>query len=311
MDLRAGDQPDRLRHPPVVLNPGASVDLKIGFKPGPMWPARLIRNCAEYDYAASGRPVFGDTSNDRACAIIPICRRGDPDCRPPVDKKVDLTIIKRAAHAACSLDGVCAGRLYRQFGHRTFNGPLTMVDNYPTGAPTSSAFGPPPPWSCGPAGPGQYRCDIAGIVLVPGASTQISLQTTIPPDYPADKITNCAKVEPVPDESNLTNNQACADQRVPRQNPGEPALRITKSCDAAVAGAAVSCRITMISLGTTAPSGPVRVNDAATILGAATPSRSSRHPRRPGMELLRLRPTRCRAGSPAPYWPLEPAGIST
>ena len=93
----------------------------------------------------------------------------------------NLTIITRAAHAACSPDGVCDWDItIVNSGTDTFKGPLAVVDNYPTGAPTSSTFGPSPPWGCGPAEPGQYRCDIAGIVLVPGASTHLSVQTTIP-----------------------------------------------------------------------------------------------------------------------------------
>ena len=67
-------------HPATTLDPGEWVELKLGFAPGPGWDWNVIRNCAEYDYTASGKPeVFGSTDNDKACASIPICRRGDPD----------------------------------------------------------------------------------------------------------------------------------------------------------------------------------------------------------------------------------------
>ena len=137
---------------------------------------------------------------------VPATTRRFPEafCRrsPPVEKKVDLTMIKRAAHTSCGVDGVCDWDIFIvNSGTVTFDGPLALTDNYPTGAPTSSTFGPSPPWNCGPAGPGQYHCDVAGIVLVPGASARIGVRTTIPADYPAQSITSCAKVQPVPDES--------------------------------------------------------------------------------------------------------------
>ena len=189
-------------------------------------------------------------------------------------EKVDLTIIKRAAHAACSLDGVCDWDIDdHQFGHRDDQRPADGRRHLPDRRADFVDFGPSPPWSCGPDGPGQFRCDIAGIVLVPGASTRSQRAgRRFPPTIPADKITNCAKVRARSRTRAISPTTRPAPTSACRtSNPGQPALRITKTCDAAVAGAAVSCRITVISLGTAAPSGPVRVNDAATILGAATP----------------------------------------
>ena len=95
-------------HPATTLDPGEWIELKLGFAPGPGWDWDFIRNCAEYDYKASGIPeVFGSTDNDKDCARIPICRRGDPRCDPPVEKKVDLRITKDPRSLACSADGVC------------------------------------------------------------------------------------------------------------------------------------------------------------------------------------------------------------
>jgi hypothetical protein len=79
-------------------------------------------------------------------------------------------------------------------------------------------------------------------------------------------------VKPIPGEVDLTNNKACAKERFRHPNGGKPTLRITKVCNGSLAGAAViSCRITVISLGTAAPTGPVRVNDAATLVAGGAP----------------------------------------
>ena len=58
--------------------------------------------------------------------------------------------------------------------------------------------------------------------------------------------------------------------RIPNGDPGRPELRIEKTCEGGAAGAAVSCRITVHSSGTAAPTGPVRVIDVATVLGTDT-----------------------------------------
>ena len=133
---------------------------KLGFAPGAGWEADYIRNCAAFDYTASGHPdVFGRTDNDRACDRIPICKRGDRRCNPPDhEKKVDLRITKDPRTVACSAAGVCEFdiRVYNN-GDETYSGPLTVIDSFPTGAPSSSAFGPTPPWGCVPDGVRQFR----------------------------------------------------------------------------------------------------------------------------------------------------------
>ncbi|TPN43047.1 DUF11 domain-containing protein [Mesorhizobium sp. B1-1-9] len=270
-----GTTPMICTHPVTTLNPGASVDLKLGFKPAGGWQGSSLRNCATYNYGASGKPLFGSQSNDRGCASIPICRRGDRDrdCQPPVEKKVDLILKKRARVPVCTADGICYFVIdIINNGSATYNGPLTVIDNYPGGAPASSTFGPSPPWTCGPNGPGQFRCDNAGISLPPGASTPIVVKAVMPAGYQSDTVENCAAVKPIPGEVDLTNNRACAKERFRHPNGGKPTLRITKVCNGSLAGAAlVSCRITVISLGTAAPTGPVRVNDAATLVAGGAP----------------------------------------
>ena len=79
LGLRARRTPMMCTHPVTTLNPGASVDLKLGFKPAGGWQGSVLRNCATYNYGASGKPLFGSQQNDRGCASIPICRRGDRD----------------------------------------------------------------------------------------------------------------------------------------------------------------------------------------------------------------------------------------
>lgn len=270
-----GVTPMTCTYPVTTLNPGASVNLKLGFKPAGGWQGSVLRNCATYNYGASGKPLFGSQQNDRGCASIPICRRGDRDrdCRPPVDKKVDLILKKRARIPVCTPDGICYFVIdIINNGSVPYNGPLTVIDNYPGGAPASSTFGPSPPWTCGPNGPGQFRCDNAGIVLMPGASTPIVVKAVMPAGYQSDSVENCAALKPVPGEVDLTNNKACAKERFRHPNGGKPTLRITKVCNGSLAGAAVvSCRITVISLGTAAPTGPVRVNDAATLISGGAP----------------------------------------
>ena len=265
--------PMSCEHPATTLDPGEFVDLKIGFKPGPMWNWPAIRNCAEYDYTASEKEPFGDLTNDKACASIPICIPGrDRACTPPETKEVDLTIRKRADTPICSLDGVCLFIIdIINSGDQAINGPLTVIDTYPAGVPASSDFEPTPPWACMPTGVGQFRCDHPGVMLVPGAGTSITVKTVVGPDFRADEIENCAEVQPVPGETDLTNNKACAKARVPHRQPGQPALRITKTCEAVSGSAGYTCRITVINLGTAAPSGPVRVGDAAEIIGTGTP----------------------------------------
>ncbi len=211
----------------------------------------------------------------RGCASIPICRRGDRDrdCRPPVEKKVDLILKKRARTPVCTADGVCTFVIdIINNGSALYDGPLTVTDTYPGGAPASSSFGPIPPWKCGSNGPGQFRCDNAGIVLSPGASTPIFVKAVMPAGYRPNSVENCAEVKAIPGENDLTNNRACVTQRIRHSDSGKPAMRITKMCSGALAGAAsVTCRITVISTGTTAPTGPVRINDAATLVAGGRP----------------------------------------
>ncbi|RWM07308.1 MAG: DUF11 domain-containing protein [Mesorhizobium sp.] len=270
-----GAPPMTCTHPVTTLNPGASVNLKLGFKPAAGWQGSVLRNCATYDYHASGKPLFGSQQNDRACASIPICRRGDrdPRCQPPVEKKVDLILKKRARVPVCTPDGICTFVIdIINNGTSTYNGPLTVVDTYPGGAPTSSTFGPSPPWTCGPNGLGQFRCDNAGISLPPGASTPIVVKAVMPANYRPDRVENCAEVKAISGEVDLANNKSCATERIRHPNGGQPGLRITKVCDGSLAGAAVvSCRITVSNAGTAAPTGPVRVSDAATLVSGGAP----------------------------------------
>ncbi|WP_353819810.1 hypothetical protein [Mesorhizobium sp.] len=211
----------------------------------------------------------------RAGASIPICRRGDRgrDCRPPVEKKVDLILKKRARTPVCTADGVCTFVIdIINNGNVRYDGPLTVTDTYPGGVPASSSFGPIPPWTCGPNGPGQFRCDNAGIVLSPGASTPIFVKAVMPAGYRPNMVENCAEVKAIPGENDLTNNRACARQRIRHPDSGKPAMRLTKLCRGALAGAAaVTCRITVISTGTSAATGPLRVNDTATLVPGGRP----------------------------------------
>jgi len=265
--------PMSCEHPATTLNPGESKVLKLGFTPGPAWDANFIRNCAEYDYTASGFAApFGDTTNDKACAAIPLCIPGvHAECTPPEDKpKVDLTIRKIATPVECTADGVCHWQIViLNPTTETFNGPLTVTDTFTTHTPASANFEPTGPWVCAAESGTTFRCDHPGLVLVGGASTVITVEAVIG-ESPNRDVENCGDIVPFPDEADTTNNHSCAVARLPEPE-GEPKLEIAKTCDAAVAGAAISCRITVTNVGTAAPSGSVRVNDAAELVGAGTP----------------------------------------
>jgi hypothetical protein len=261
--------PMQCEHPATTLNPGESVDLKIGFKPGPAWDARYIRNCARYNYGASGKPLFGLQTNDRACATIPLCVPGrDRECTP-IEKKVDLTIRKSALRPVCSIDGVCHFRIdIVNSGTVAVNGPLSVVDTYPAGVPASSDFEPTPPWACGPTGPGQFQCNHPGLVLVPGASTPIFVRAIVGPDFRPDQLENCAEVLPVPGESNLANNKSCAKVRVPQRDPGKPVINVEKTGDSQCrAGQPCTFEITIRNDGDAPFNGPVQIGDAVELEG--------------------------------------------
>ncbi|WP_244468012.1 DUF11 domain-containing protein [Nitratireductor soli] len=262
--------PMSCEHPATTLNPGEFVELKLGFQPGPGWTWHGIRNCAEYDYTASGKGPFGDPTNDKACASISICLPGEPECTPPEGRIPDIGVRKRAEPAICTPDGLCTYvvTVYNA-GPVPINGPVTFVDTFPAGDVVSATFSPSPPWTCAPLAGNTFQCDNAMLNLVPGASTDIQV-TTVVGDYPTNIVENCAKVTPLPGETNLANNEACAKATIPG-TPGKPLLRIQKTCEAAVSAGGVSCRITVSSVGTSAPMGPVRVNDAAEIIGSGTP----------------------------------------
>lgn len=220
-------------HPATTLNPGASIDLKLGFAAGPDAVLSGIRNCAAFNYGDSGKEPFGDQTNDKACATIPVCIPGENGgCAPTQEKETDISIQKSALGAVCSTQGVCLWRIdLINSGTATIDGPLTVLDNFPGGVAAASDFGPAPPWSCKPDGNDRIRCDHPGIVLVPGATTTIQVRTTVGAVFDRDRIENCAEVQALADETDLANNRSCETVRVPRGNPSKPVPRITRSCN--------------------------------------------------------------------------------
>src|SRR5690606_6657631 len=99
--------PIRCTHPVTTLAPGDSLDLRLGFMPAAGWQGSHFANCARFDYKASRKPMLGRTDNDRACARIPVCNKGDNRrlCNTPDGGKVDLILQKRARPAVCTADG--------------------------------------------------------------------------------------------------------------------------------------------------------------------------------------------------------------
>ena len=259
--------PMSCEHPEVTLNPGEFVELKLGFQPGPGWVWSAIRNCAEYDYTASGKEPFGDPTNDKACASIPICIPGvDRECTPPEDENPDIGVRKRADPVNCTADGLCTFVIdVINMGSTTIDGPLTVIDEFPVHPPVSATF-QPAPWSCLPESGIRFRCDHPGITLVPGASTSILVQAVVA-DYPTDTVENCAEVEALPGETDLTNNKSCAKAVIPGPN-GEPNIRVEKTGEAqCVAGEPCTFEITISNAGPGDFSGTVELGDALQIEG--------------------------------------------
>ncbi|MFZ1774128.1 MAG: hypothetical protein WAT78_09245, partial [Rhizobiaceae bacterium] len=267
-----GISPLTCTHPATTLNPGQFVELKLGFKPGPGWSWGAIRNCAALDYPGMGKLPFGNLSNDKACASIPICQRGDPRCD---EKKTDLMIRKLALSEYCSADGVCGFKVgIRNVGTTTHNGPLSFTDTVSPPAPTSMMFAPTPPWACVMLNPSSYRCDHPGMVLTPGAFTVIAVRV-IAPNYQKDTLENCVDLKQIPNETNLANNKSCATIKIRQRDAGNPDLGIFKECRttrlAAAAGMATQCRIRVNNTGTGAPAGIVRVSDVSEMIGGGAP----------------------------------------
>jgi uncharacterized repeat protein (TIGR01451 family) len=152
----------------------------------------IITNCAELDYTASDIAApFGDLTNDKDCASIPI----RPPRRPENPQKADLEILKKADSFQCSFDGVCDFTItVRNVGPSTYVGPLVINDTYPTGTPSTSQFAPSPPWACTDTGGGNFRCATAGNVTLPiGSAMTVSVRATIVPgSYNSRQIENCA-----------------------------------------------------------------------------------------------------------------------
>ena len=110
-----------------------------------------------------------------------------------------------------------------------------------------------------------------------------SFRTTIRPTSSA----TARRSRPIPDETEPHQQQGL--RRNAHSRTATPASRScasTRPATGTAAGAAVSCRITVTSAGTAAPTGPVRVNDVATVLGTDTRDPDPhRHTRRRGMGL--------------------------
>ena len=260
------ETPMTCKHPSTTLNPGESVTLEVSLAHLTRRNWNIMTNCAELDYTASNIPTpFGDLTNDKDCASIPIRQP-----RIPEDpKKADLEILKSADSFQCSYDGVCNFTItVRNVGSSTFNGPLVINDTYPTGAPSTSTFAPSPPWTCADTGGGNFRCTTAGNIVLPiGAAMTVSVRATlIPGSYNSRQIENCVVLERVPNETELGNNRACATQRVPGADQGEPELAINKECELTSRGTKAECTITVTNNGSATAVGRIKVDDVALLV---------------------------------------------
>ncbi|MEE9315079.1 MAG: hypothetical protein V3V02_10565 [Rhizobiaceae bacterium] len=263
------------KHPSTTLNPGESVTLKLSLRHMTRRAWREIINCAEFDYTASGWAApFGDLTNDKSCARIPIRHRDDDQ-----PKKTDLEL-KKEANSLCTPEGICSFRVtIRNVGTTPFNDRLIVKDDFMFGPPISVGYSPIGLWTCSSIGdPAHFECrSNANINLPVGAQTSIVISARVnPADYVigGGKVKNCANVERVENETNLDNNRDCAIAQIP-QDPqrGTPDLAIEKSCETTQAREAilVSCRVSVTNNGTAAAVGTISIDDAALTLSGSTP----------------------------------------
>lgn len=99
--------PMMCEHPETTLNPGESATLKLGFEPGAAWQWRGIRNCAEYDYTASGKEPFGDLGSTIGVKTVAGAGYGDQieNCSEvlPVPGETNLANNRSCAKARITL----------------------------------------------------------------------------------------------------------------------------------------------------------------------------------------------------------------
>ena len=197
-------------------------------------------------------------------------------CDPPEDKKPELRLEKNVIDEWCLLgvgvdQALCSYQIrIRNVGSGVYNGPLTVRDRYPNGAPISSSFSPVPPWVCGPDGaPDKFQCT-RNIVLPAGAETVLTVEVLVPKiDYPSREVKNCALLE---EQAGSPESCAIAKLPDPEDNPKTPDLKIAKVCSnlevfADTGGQNVGCRITVTNSGAAAAVGPISINDVTTLIG--------------------------------------------
>jgi hypothetical protein len=222
------------------------------------------------------------------------CEEGDKDCPPPVcdpqwedcpcdpnvekcdppeTKKPDLRLEKKVIDEWCLSAGngnaLCTYQIrIWNAGGAAYNGPVTVRDRYPNGAPISSTFSPIPPWACFNTGdPAKFVCN-GNVNLPPLAETFLTVQALVSFEgYPSRKVKNCAILKQQDGQPEM-----CATAKLPdpKTKPKTPELKITKTCDsngpATFASASVRCRITITNTGTGAAVGPLSINDVTTNL---------------------------------------------
>ena len=262
-------------HPETTLNPGEWVEMKLSFRPGFAWPGDAINNCARFDYAESGVAPFGESWDDRSCAIIPICDPDDIACRDPdklPEKEPRLEIQKSADPKQCYRlpDGMMRCEFVitiRNSGDGIYNGPITVVDDLDT--PVSRlTFSPVPPWSCNPSGGAPdttWICQRPDLVLGPGAEDYLWVYADISDAdmgrFKDGKLTNCAE---------LTHNDHTQNSCDTAELPKPAKMKVEKQCKSGLLGGAISCRISVTNSGASTPTGDFTVRESATDLAGGT-----------------------------------------
>ncbi|MCP4933774.1 MAG: hypothetical protein GY927_06100 [bacterium] len=194
-------------------------------------------------------------------------------CDPPENKKPKLQLDKRVINDWCLPNGDGTAtcnytiRIWNA-GAAPFNGPVTVRDRYPNGAPISSTFNPVPPWVCGPDGAADKFVCTGNVNLPPFAVTSLTVNAIVSiAGYPSREVENCAMLK-----EQAGQPKSCAIAKLPVTDPKQPNLKLTKNCKpaetlTATDGSGVVCKITVTNNGAAAAFGPISINDVTTLVG--------------------------------------------
>ena len=261
-------------HPATTLNPGESIELKLGFAAGPGWDAALHPELRRVQLPGQRQgAVRQSQANDRACAAIPNCLPGrDRELRGPGGEEGRPRHHQEARVTVCSPDGVCSfvdqRRQHRHRDHQRAADRRRLISDRRAGLVD---FGSDPALGCVPDSAGQIPLRPSGRRPPAGRlRSRLASGPSSRDGFLGDHARNCAEVRPLPGRANSPTTGP-APTRASRRDPGQADAPHRQDLRGRSRAAVIACRITVSNSAMRPRSGPVRVNDAATILGAGTP----------------------------------------